>query len=428
MAYVSTSGLAFPDKATLQAQIFANLVSAGWTLHDNQDGSGYRVYRTSNEAGDRLVEYMKITHNVSGTLQFNPYLYWDTSTHTGSGGSYSTVYGYLNCNESSTNILWMMAAKDISVIAVNYSGTYSTTLLGHIPNRSWPEIATLSSEYTLSTTPTVCNVSGVQGTFVVGRSYQAVGYHDPTTWPGTAGVGRYPVIVTAVGSGTLTLTCASTITFPANSLVGARPSLFTSYPGSSALTWGLLTCTFASSGTATASDGMAQWSAMPIYGDSVNASIYKDGAAARLMATPILWMLNPYSLAAANDAGYYGYSDSHCVFIPNNNGASASDLFYYNQVASGTVTGTVTASTVQDSSQAWTVNAYSGQTLIVTAGQGTGQTRRIASNTSNTLTLTQDLVTLPLTGNSTYIIVESAYRAFFISGTNWLTCMQEATS
>ena len=56
---------------------------------------------------------------------------------------------------------------------------------------------------------------------------------------------------------------------------------------------------------------------------------------------------------------------------------------------------------------AWTVNAYANKLFVLRAGTGTGQRRRIASNTATTLTLTQDLVTIPDTTSVFDIVTDS---------------------
>lgn len=429
MAYVTVSGQTFSNKSSMITQIFATLVSAGWTLHDNQDGSGYRVYKTSNEAGDRLTEYMKIITNQTGAIWFQPFLYWNASTHAGTGGPAAGYYLAIACNESTNNVLWMMASKDLSVIAVNYGASYYTGIFGHVPNRFWPEIATLSSSYALSGTPTVCNVSNVQGTFVAGRNYQMVGYSSD----GTGGVGRYPVTVTAVGAGTLTLTCGSNVTFPANSLVGTKPSNFITFPCNGGTNFGNCTTQLGDAGTGNCVDGNRIWTLMNIYNDAYATPSYGfwDPASGRWGSTPILWMETSSWVGNANTPGYKGYSDSHLLLTPQlaagnvNNG----DVFGYNQVDSGTVNGTVTGTSVQDTTKNWATNAYAGYALIITNGPGVGQTVRISSNTSNTLILSQSVMPLPVTANSTYSIVQSAYRGFYLTWTTaFVLLMQEALS
>ena len=75
---------------------------------------------------------------------------------------------------------------------------------------------------------------------------------------------------------------------------------------------------------------------------------------------------------------------------------------------SGTATGTQTSTTLQDTGKSWTTDQFAGHTVQLTGGTGSGQWRRITSNTSNTLTVgTWD--TTP-DGTSTYSITQYATR------------------
>ena len=60
MSYKSYYKKSYANRAGLVADIWTNLVAMGWELHDNQDGSSYRVYKTNAESADRIYQYMKI--------------------------------------------------------------------------------------------------------------------------------------------------------------------------------------------------------------------------------------------------------------------------------------------------------------------------------------------------------------------------------
>ena len=70
---------------------------------------------------------------------------------------------------------------------------------------------------------------------------------------------------------------------------------------------------------------------------------------------------------------------------------------------SGTATGTHTATTLQDTTQTWTVNEYAGAYIRITGGTGINQRRRIVSNTVDTLTVTGNWATT-VDNTSTYQI------------------------
>jgi hypothetical protein len=90
----------------------------------------------------------------------------------------------------------------------------------------------------------------------------------------------------------------------------------------------------------------------------------------------------------------------------------------------GTTT-SATTSTLVDTSATWVVNQYSNSDVLITAGTGTGQKRRIATNTATTLTLAAAVPGNVNTGNwtttpdatSTYKIVPSSDFLYYAPGT-----------
>lgn len=75
---------------------------------------------------------------------------------------------------------------------------------------------------------------------------------------------------------------------------------------------------------------------------------------------------------------------------------------------SGTATGTQTSTTLQDTGKSWTTDQFAGYTVQLTGGTGSGQWRRITSNTSNTLTVGAWSTTPD--GTTTYSITQYATR------------------
>lgn len=67
----------------------------------------------------------------------------------------------------------------------------------------------------------------------------------------------------------------------------------------------------------------------------------------------------------------------------------------------GTATGVQSATTLQDTTQTWATNFYTNSDVVITAGTGAGQRRRIASNTATTLTLAAAVTGNANTGNWT---------------------------
>jgi len=96
-----------------------------------------------------------------------------------------------------------------------------------------------------------------------------------------------------------------------------------------------------------------------------------------------------------------------CARINENNlvDADEEDLLAVSRtVASATTT------TLTDASGGWLVNQWAGNRVVLTAGTGSGQTRTIASNTGNTLTITQPWDTVPNATSSYQIRLNDAIR------------------
>jgi len=84
------------------------------------------------------------------------------------------------------------------------------------------------------------------------------------------------------------------------------------------------------------------------------------------------------------------------------------------------------ATTLTDSSQAWTVNAYANKVVKITAGTGVGQVRGIASNTATILTVDAAWsVTPDIT--STYEVLEDLHYALY-DGTRLLYVSDETSN
>jgi len=80
-------------------------------------------------------------------------------------------------------------------------------------------------------------------------------------------------------------------------------------------------------------------------------------------------------------------------------GAPAAGDAYAIEVPQSLTASSATASTLVVTGESWTVNVYRDSDVEITAGTGSGQRRRIASNTATTLTLAAAVTGNPRTGN-----------------------------
>ncbi len=90
-----------------------------------------------------------------------------------------------------------------------------------------------------------------------------------------------------------------------------------------------------------------------------------------------------------------GASSTFQVTVRNNAPATAQH--------SGTATA-ATAARIDDTTKAWTANAFGGWTVYITGGTGAGQQRTITTNTATRLNITPNWATTPNT-TSTYLII-----------------------
>lgn len=114
------------------------------------------------------------------------------------------------------------------------------------------------------------------------------------------------------------------------------------------------------------------------------------------------WILNAYTSLASGVFKTYDIL-SGTVSIKSNAGLPASwgtdaklvaTPSYAGAYASGTAT-VAGENTLSNAAKSWTVNAWSSYQVRITSGTGTGQVRTIASNTNDTVTVTQNWTTVP---------------------------------
>ncbi len=96
----------------------------------------------------------------------------------------------------------------------------------------------------------------------------------------------------------------------------------------------------------------------------------------------------------------------------NNNNATATGL-------SGTSSGSNTSTTLNDTSQSWAANLFTNESITITGGTGSGQSKTIASNTVTQVTVTSAWATTPDT-TSTYRITPNTVAGKFGNGGNFI--------
>ncbi len=99
------------------------------------------------------------------------------------------------------------------------------------------------------------------------------------------------------------------------------------------------------------------------------------------------------------------------------------------QQDAGTATGGSTT-TLANTAKAWTVNAFAGKAVTITAGTGAGQYGRIVSNTATVATITADATGWPLAPDATsvYRIDDDLHLSFDDGSANVLWVTDETTN
>jgi hypothetical protein len=163
-------------------------------------------------------------------------------------------------------------------------------------------------------------------------------------------------------------------------------------------------------------------------GMSVSGIGIDDGSVVTQLAGSLV------TLSKNTISGISSTISSSAIFIADNitvtiaggglSGAPTVGNTYFVEYPQGLATATFATTTLVDSTQNWIANTYRDSDVIITSGTGAGQRRRIASNTSTTLTLSSATTGNTRTGpwttqpasDSTYKIVPSSDFLYYIPG------------
>lgn len=146
-----------------------------------------------------------------------------------------------------------------------------------------------------------------------------------------------------------------------------------------------------------------------VYGNSTDFSGWSRFATFTGLAnvTGVSLQTPSYSTAFAGKTLTYTYTSPSNISFTWDGGAPVSMIMAAN--ATGTATGTQSTTTLQDTSKAWPTasndaNCPKGGWVVITAGTGVGQVRRITTATANTLTVVPAWTTTPIAADSQYVI------------------------
>lgn len=377
-----------------------NLVTAGWTLYDDQSGATYPYYVMSSngENSDNMTCYCQLTKTVTADrLYMYLFLGWNNSTHVGTCQIGAASYCYLITDDDASFDMWMSANKDEWVMVVYTASYYRLLHVGQVVPFHNKALGILQSGISSGSNVVVTlDVDEADG-FEVGMQYQIVGANSE---------GRDPVTVAAVDPGSNQITLASVArAYGADARVGDLPWrwMTTNSVNTSAETFSLIY-----SGTGTTAE--SSYCACSYQAFSFNA----QDPDSRVSGTYDYYALTPVFLFDGSSLGMLGIQHPDTLYLRMDCVTSSAHTVSVGEQDWGTSTGSNTSTTLNDTGASWTTNEWANKALIITAGTGAGQIRTISSNTSTELTVSAAWTTTP-DATSEYMISDEGWMFFYLN-------------
>lgn len=378
-----------------------NMVTAGWTLYDDQSADTYPYYimSSSGENSDQMTCYVRLgTVATADRLQHFMYLDWNATTHVGVVSIGHTSYSYILTDDDASFDMWMCANGDGYTLITYVSSGYHISHVG-IVSPFHEELGELDTAITSGSSVALSLGSGEAAGFEVGKQYQIVG---------AAGEGRDPINLSAVDESTDTLTAQSIArSYGVGSKVGFMP--FRWYSNHSRNT--SAQCFIVqNTGVGTANDsgycGLA-YAFIPQASVDPDAKISGDNNYYGL--TPALF----YHLTGST--GMTGLQHADSLFLRGDVSTSSGHTMSVGDIDSGTSTGSNSSTTLNDTGKSWSADQHNGKALVITVGTGSGQVRTISDTTATQLTVSAAWTTTP-DATSDYVICDEAWIWFYVGG------------
>jgi len=384
MSYAYVVAKTYNTRADFLSDLWTQLSNMGWTLHDDQSGSSYQVWKSNGELADRIYEYVKIDYATANTIKVYAYAWWNATTHAGLSAAYSN--GSLTTAETGFTG-WIYGNKNLVVLMTKVSTTYYRTGFGHFNKKFLTVETDLTANATSGTNVTI-TVTSTTG-FLAGSYYQILG---------SQGEGRDKVQVSSITDSTHMVIANLPRAYNTGARIGQCPSAFGLWNGSNVF---YQTCDFNMVGTDTCVSSGGYFLGAVVGGLLLNT--YVDPNA----RDSDFYYLQPLIGYEATTLAFAAYNDEYILQAPL---GAIEDVFYVGCQDSGTAE-SGDATTLTDTDKSWTSNQWANKVVVITAGTGTGQTRKITSNTATALTV-PTWVTNP-NNTSQYVIVDEAYRCLY---------------
>jgi hypothetical protein len=350
------------------------IVSAGWVLYDDMTSSanyGY-VLTSSGVSGNEMPCYLYLRKN-SGTNNIYPYVYayWDNVSHT---GTYYHAYTHTYTTGSTSPFYINCSATEDSVAFDSYVGSTHTTTLVCLSTPILDIVGELQSGVSSGSSVVLTLAAGQADDFEVGKTYQIID-----------GSNRQTTTVSAKNTGSNQITVGSlTYSFSAGARIGTRPHKWTSYSTRSSSN-----CAFSWAGTGSANDSGS---------GSIQEAIFDyrnldpdQRSAQKYIMFPLIFYDPTYSEGISGIQNL----DSNTTWLRCYISSSKELVLSVGDHDNGTSSGSNTSSTLNDTTKSWTVNAYQNKVLVIHGGTGVGQYRIISNNSTNSLSISENWVTIP---------------------------------
>jgi len=399
--------------ADLYAWVKQLLEDAGWAKVDEWASGDYTFYCYSSDSEEddgRLAEYVKLWRDAT-YVYIQPYGGWKTATHAGNCGT--AIYCWILFQ--TTTPYYAYVSKNLTlIIPYKEAGEYNKQLLfGHVGKRLYAQPIAKLQEAAAAGDNAWLTVDNVVK-FHTQQSYQIFGDAMTTR-------ARHQLTVTEIDTAANRLKVANLpVDYGAGSIIGHTPSSFGNalgYGGMQAY-WGL-TCDLGTTGEDAGAYTVAMSSLATISTAPDNRLGYKSGVSTGL------YVLQPYIFKDPN--GAYGAVTDDWMLVPP---AGAHQDVFISYSTPYPETGTATsggATTLTCTGKEWAENEWQNKIVFIQGGTGLGQTRKVISNTADTLTVST-WETNP-SNDSVFYIVDRAYRRInLFAGTavlNSIACREE---
>jgi len=387
--------------------ICASIVSAGWVLHDTVS-STKKVYKSRGESDKYpYYNYISLEWNSSSRVYFEAYLFWDAGTDTG------------YCGHKGNGSSYREFALD------NFQLGTKVIAAGGNKNVFWVNNLSIAS--------------GANGSKIMGYLYKPLLFDDVTTTLSSGATAGDAVTISVVSSAGLGIGTQIYIVDETNLARFVGP-VITAIPNGTSITVDTLPYDISSGSY------LMNWS--PNFGfnyssyyfcvqNKIDPGLSTGQEYTQTHTNSNLRLSRNVTIATAyTDPGpvneldmltpAIGYNQTPSYYIDDHQAVygitEAENEVYYTVRAEASIHGIMnnfghfenlqasggTLSTLVKTGAGWTTDEWAGKFCITTAGTGLGQSRKIASNTSDTLTFTNDMHT---SGDNTtvFYIVDVVY-------------------